>query len=315
MSIRREVAVLLICGASVLWSAATPREDQLWASGRADEIIRQVSAFKTADSYNLLCRVYYALENWDDAIRNGERAVQLNPNISQYHLWLGRAYGSKAEHARALSAFSLARKTVASFERAVQLDPKDLRARHDLAEFYASAPGVVGGGKDKARKLADEIASSDPVNAAFIRGMTAAEDKNGAEAEKQFKYAVQASGGSAEALLKLAHFYKRQQRWNEFEAAINRATSAANKSPEDLFETGELLVGAHRNPELAVQVLHQYLAGALSEYGPAFRAHYLAGQALEMKGDRAKAIEEYKAALALASGYRPAQQSLKNLGA
>jgi tetratricopeptide (TPR) repeat protein len=290
-------------------------DEQIWASGHADEIIRQVSQAKTADAYNLLCRVYYALESWDEAIKNCERAVELSPSVAQYHLWLGRAYGSKAEHAGAFAAFSLARKTVASFERALQLDPKDIRIRRDLAEYYANAPSIVGGGKDKARRLADDIASSDPVNAAFIRGMTATEDKNTAEAEKQFKAAVQSSGGSAEALLRLAHFYKRQQRWNEFDATINSAVSATKKSPEDLFETGELLVGSHRNADLAVQSLNQYLAGARSEYGPAFRAHYLVGQALETKGDRAKAIEEYKAALSLASGYKRAQLALKNLGA
>jgi tetratricopeptide (TPR) repeat protein len=306
--------VLLICVAGATVCAAAPRED-LWASGHADETLRQVSKAKTADAYNLLCRVHWALENWDEAAKSCEVAVQLNPNVEEYQLWLGRAYGSKAEHAGPFSAFALARKSVAAFEKAVQLNPKDMRARHDLAEYYANAPGIVGGGKGKALKLADEIAGTDPVNAAFIRGMTAMEDKNPSEAEKQFQLAVKASNNSAEALLKLAHFYKKQSRWNEFDSAMSAALNASGKNPEDLFEAGELLVGSRRNPVLAIATLNRYLSGTTTEYGPAFRAHFLAGQALEMKGDRGKAIEHYKAALALASGYRRAQEALRNLGA
>ena len=310
MILRQLIAVLLLgLGSSLAAVAASPEE--LWANGRADDVLRLLSNADTAEAHNLLCRVNYALENWDEAVKHGERAVKLKPDAAQYHLWLGRSYGGKADHAGAMSAFGLARKTVASFERALQLDPKDVRARRDLAEYYATAPSIVGGGKDKARRLADEIASSDPVNAAFIRGMTASRDKNPAEAEKQFKLAVQASENSAEAPLNLADFYRGQKRWNDFDATIADAVKAKTKRPDDLFDLGEMLVASKRNLKLAADTLQQYLAGAKDEYGPAFRAHYLLGQALAMMGDKAGADKEYEASLALASGYRLAQQALK----
>ena len=53
----------------------------------------------------------------------------------------------------------------------------------------------------------------------------------------------------------------------------------------------------------------------VDEYANAFRAHYLLGQVLEQLGDRQGAIGEYRFSLALASGYHPAQDALRRLGA
>ena len=72
------------------------------AAGRADDAISRLNlslAAKPGDAeaHNLLCRVYYQEKRWDDAIHQCETAVQLAPLDSGYHLWLGRAYGEKAD--------------------------------------------------------------------------------------------------------------------------------------------------------------------------------------------------------------------------
>ena len=100
------------------------------------------------------------IEEWDRGIPACERATKLDPQKSLYHLWLGRIYGEKAVRAGFLSAAGLAKKVRASFERAVQLDPKSWEARTDLAEFYLEAPSIIGGGQDKARGQADTYSRS-----------------------------------------------------------------------------------------------------------------------------------------------------------
>src|SRR5580700_5869695 len=54
----------------------------------------------------------------DAAINNAERAVQLKPNNSSYHYFLGTTYGYKAEYANFFSALSLALKTQHEFSKA-----------------------------------------------------------------------------------------------------------------------------------------------------------------------------------------------------
>lgn len=317
-AIKSVLALVLAFGASAAaFADLTPME--LVKKGRADEAIKtlneKVSSAATAENYYLLCRAYYSIQDYDNAIRTGERAVQLDASVAAYHLWLGRAYGEKADQSGALSAFGLARKTVASFERALKLDPNDWHARRDLAEYYIEAPGIVGGGKDKARKLADEIAPKDAVTAAWIRASIAAQDKNYGEAEVQFKVGVNESGNSAAMLLELARFYRRQQRWQQFDATMKQALESKRTTPADLYDAGEMLIKANRDVPLGVETMRKYLeSDEIDDYGPAFKAHYLIGQGLEKQNKKSEAQQEYRAALSLASGFRPAQDALRKLG-
>src|SRR5271169_3032282 len=151
----RQLLLPGLLGAMLLpaYAAASPKE--LLAAGRVDDAIQtlqhQIELSSTnAESHNLLCRAYFMLEEWDRGIAACERARSLDPNKALYYLWLGRIYGEKADRAGFLSAAGLAKKVRTSFERAVELDPQSWEARADLAEFYLEAPGIVGGGRDKA---------------------------------------------------------------------------------------------------------------------------------------------------------------------
>ena len=104
------------------------------AAGRADDAISRLNLSLTAqpadaEAHNLLCRVYYQEQRWDDAIHQCEAAVQLEPLDSGYHLWLGRAYGEKADSIHSIKAYGLAKKVKSEFERAVQLDSKNITSK------------------------------------------------------------------------------------------------------------------------------------------------------------------------------------------
>jgi tetratricopeptide (TPR) repeat protein len=289
-------------------------------SGKMDDAIRSLNAqikanAKNAEAYSLLNRAYFNLEDYDAAIKNGEKAVELKPNDPNYRLWLGKAYGEKADKVGPFNAIGLAKKAAAEFEKVVQLDPKDRRGWMALAEFYVEAPGIMGGGKDKARKLAQQVEPTDPAVAAWIRGMTAHKEKNWAEAEAQFKEAVKVSGGAAWAYIELAHYYGWGKRWNDLEAAVNSALNSPKKSPADVYNAADLLVGKGRNFAGAAQILKNYIAsGKKDEDGPAFRAHFLLGQLYEKQGNKPEAVQEYRASLELAQNFRAAQEALKRLG-
>src|ERR1700704_3638368 len=90
-----------------------------------------------------------------------EKAGAADPTNSEYELWLGRAYGRRAETASPFTAPGLASKARQHFEKAVALDPKNQEAASDLFEYYLEAPGFLGGGLDKAAKLAESMAKLD----------------------------------------------------------------------------------------------------------------------------------------------------------
>jgi tetratricopeptide (TPR) repeat protein len=266
-----------------------------------------------AEGFNLLCRAYFHLGNWDRGISACEKAVSLRPENSAYHLWLGRVYGEKADKSGFLTAAGLAGKVRTQFERAVALNPDNAAARSDLAEFYLEAPGVVGGGRDKAEAQARSLAKLDPAKADWLVGRIAEKKHDTAEAEKQYRAAVDASHGSAIAWLNLAFFYRRTQRLDEMENAISHAAAAQSNQPEVLMEGAATLITTGRDFPVAIQMLRRYLSGSTVEEAPAFQAHYLLGTVLEKQGEKQAAAQEYRAALTLAKGFSRAQEALDRL--
>jgi len=229
-------------------------------------------------------------------------------------MWLGRIYGEKADTANFLSAASLAGKVRNEFEAAVRLDPNNVEARSDLGEFYLEAPGIVGGGRDKAEAQALALAALDPAKADYLKGRLAEKRKDFAAAEREYRAAIEASHGSALTWFNLALFFRHRERWSDMEEAINHAVSAQVDRPEIIMESGEVLLRSGRNFPAAVQYLRRYLAlNSKVEEAPAFKAHYLLGSALEKQGDKQGAAQEYRAALSLARNFSRAQEALDRL--
>lgn len=306
-------ALLLAAVPCSLWAAAAPRE--LLAQGRVDEVIRALNGQSSAEAENLLGRAYFALGHWDDAVHHCDRAVRLNSNSAEYQLWLGRAYGEKANSAGALSAYGLAKKSVAAFEAAHQLDRRNPAIARDLGEYYASAPGMVGGGSGKALALANEVAAENPSLAAWIRAITASHGGNQEEADRQYQESMRADHDSAATLLEYARYLKGRKQWERFQQLVERAMQSPRLRPEDRYDAAEMLLRTERNLPEAARQLRQYIQGGrFSEDAPLFRAHYLLGEVLQKSGDASQAAAEYRAALGLASGYRPAQDALHRMG-
>jgi Flp pilus assembly protein TadD len=310
----RVLVVLLLLIASLTASVADSAKDML-AAGRIDEAVAELtsrisSAPADAESSNLLCRAYVALEDWDRAESSCRKAVSLDPDNSRFHLWLGRVYGEKAELANFVAAAALAIKVRREFERAVQLNPNDVVARLDLAEFYLEAPGIVGGGEQKAREQAQSIATVNPAREHWIYARIAEKKKDAATAEWEYHRYIDLSKGDAESWLNLAFFLRRQKRFDEMEQAIVKLSQSPMPKLDVLMEAAQILNRAGRNYPFAIELLHRYIASGPVEAAPAFEAHYLLGTLLEKQGDKAGAAREYRASLSLVRNFGKAQQAL-----
>jgi tetratricopeptide (TPR) repeat protein len=289
----------------------------LLAAGHADEVIQilepQVRHSATdAESHNLLCRAYFMTAEWDRGVPACERATRLDPQKSLYHLWLGRIYGEKADRAGFLSAAGLAKKVRNSFEHAVELDPKSVEARTDLAEFYLEAPSIVGGGQDKARAQAAALLSFNPGMGHWVLARIAGKNKDSAGAEREYRVAIEASHGTAQHWLHLAQFLAHASRLDEMDQALRTMESGPVDRADALMDGASLLLHTGRSYPMAERLLRRYLASPVEE-GPAFKAHDFLGQLLEKQGDRRAAAEEYRAALALSHTYTRAQEDLRRV--
>lgn len=286
-------------------------------AGRVDEAIHALQSEiarspSDAESYNLLCRAYFMLNEWDPGIEACAHATDLDPRSSLYWLWLGRIYGEKADHAGWFTAAGLAKKVRTAFERAVLLDPKSWEARTDLAEFYLEAPGIVGGGKDKAQAQADVLRTLNPARADWIEGKIAEKNKDYPTAEREYRAAVTDSDSGCRGWLDVASFLRRTNRPEEMEQTLRHLETCPLDHPEALLDGANMLLRTGRDSLMAMRLLQRYLSSP-SEEGPAFKAHDLLGQLLEKQGDRRAAAEQYRAALTLAHTYARAQEDLNRV--
>jgi tetratricopeptide (TPR) repeat protein len=282
------------------------------AQGRADDAVTSLKqaiavSDKNADAFNLYCRVSMQLERWDDAVSECERAVSLASDSSNNHLWLGRAYGSKAERASMFSAYSFARKLKTEFETAVSLDPKNAEAMADLGEFYCSAPSVVGGGTSKAEELLGKLSAIDPVRGHELHAQIYAAQKNNSAAESELKAAISAAAHPANQWMSLASFYRKAGRLDEMVQAVKSGSKADPSHTSAQVNGASTLVRSQREIPAAIQMLRDYLSSNhKSEDAPAFAVHVQLGNILAKQGDAPGAQREYQAALALAHDYKPA---------
>lgn len=306
---------LILFPISAAFAAADSDPTALLRAGKADEALRVLNANlaqnpNDAHTYNLLCRVYYQLELWDNSVRMAEKSVALEPANSSYHHWLGRAVGRKAEVANPFAAFGLARRVKVEFERAIALDANNLSARADLSEFYLEAPAFLGGDKNKARQQADFVAKHDLALASYINARV--EEKQGSgRAEAEYKKAVAASAAPSRYWVELAHYYRRASRINDMETAVTQSLATAREGEPTEFDVASLLLHAGRNFSGAIQMLRRYVGQEdPSEDGPAFQAHYLIGILLEKQGQKKEAAAAFQAALEMASQYKPARDAL-----
>src|SRR5580658_929097 len=309
--------VLLTLMTSLL-AGVTDSAQQKLAAGSVDEAIAELngrlfSAPADAESSNLLCRAYFALEDWNRAELSCKKAIDLDPDNGRYHLWLGHVYGEKADRANFLSAASLAGKTRQELERAVQLSPNDVDARVDLAEFYFEAPGIVGGDQDKARAQAKIVGATAPAREHWVYARIAEKNRDLATAEREYRSMIEASNGDSEAWLNLALFFRHQKRFDEMEQVLIRTSQAPMSKPDVMVDVARNLLRTGRNPALAIQLLKRYLDSGPVEEAPAFKAHYLRGMLLEKQGDKAGAAREYRASLSLARNFGIAQQALNRV--
>src|SRR5258705_13520027 len=99
----RVVMVSFLLFFSLAAMADSPKD--MLAAGRVDDAINalnvQISSNpRDAVSIHLLCRAYFQYDDWDRADSRCKRAVELQPDSSGFHRWLGRIYGQKAEQAK-----------------------------------------------------------------------------------------------------------------------------------------------------------------------------------------------------------------------
>jgi tetratricopeptide (TPR) repeat protein len=260
-----------------------------------------------------LARARHALKRGDvaHAVEAAERAAAAVPASSQAHHLLGKAYGLAAKEAAVLKQLSLAKKCRAELARAVELDPANLAAALDLVRYYARAPRLLGGGRDKARALAEEIGRRRPARGTLALGLILEAEKNPVGAERAYRVALAADPTDDEVLSALADLLTSLKRPEEAYEVCRAASERSPEDPRPWFEIGLLSARTGRETSRGLAALDRFLALPPSGDGPdPSDGRYRRGQLLALSGDDEGARAELAQALALEPGHAGAGECL-----
>ena len=304
--------------------SALPQDIQrLYNSGRYNEAEQALSAAlqaKPRDSTLLywLGRCFYELHDFAQSISSLERAIDIDPNQSEFHDWLGKAWGRKAEESGrlgALSALTQARKASREFALAVRLNPANLEAERDLIRYLTNAPGIAGGSEQRAEEQIATLNKVDPIEAELARAESYAAKKKFDQANEEYQNLLSRPALRASMALEAAEYYRDRGDAQHMEQAVKAAAAVDPSDPRLKYYRGVMLVLAHRNLDDAEKDLRSYLdtVPSSAEVPPRSSAHDWLGRLYEREKQPDKAAQEYRSALEADPHDKDARDALKQL--
>ena len=256
-----------------LWASPTTDLDQarkLYQYTDYESSLKILQGIEPKDGpvYLLIGQNHYMQGEYKKATEMLEKAVAAEPANSDYELWLGRAFGRRAETASPFTAAPNANKARQHFEKAVQLNPRNMDALSDLFEYYLEAPGFMGGGLDKAVGIADRMAAIDEVDGHWAQARLAERRKEFDTAEHHLQIAARMAPQQVGRLIDLAKFLATQGRYQESDQSFKKAEKLAPNNPQVIYARADTYIQQGRNLDTARKLLQRYLRAQLTPDDP-----------------------------------------------
>jgi len=223
---------------------------------------------KDSDTFQLMGQDLFMLGEYKRATEELDKALALGNPTAQLYMWLGRAYGRRAETSSPFTAPGYASHAQKMFEKAVDLDITNKDAVGDLFDYYMNAPGFLGGGLNKAEDLARKVSIQNQAEGLYLKAQIDDKRKQYDAAEQSLRRALELTPKQVGRVLDLAHYLSKRGRTKESEALFDRAASMAPEDPQVLFVRAESYIETRRNLDDARTLLQRYLRSPLTPDDP-----------------------------------------------
>jgi tetratricopeptide (TPR) repeat protein len=250
----------------------------------------------------------------DEAVEVLEEAVEAAPGDAAAQHLLGGAYGRQASQASMFGKMRLAGKIKDAFERAVALAPEQLDYRESLIQFYAQAPAVAGGGIDKAKGQAAEIAKRDALRGRLANALIARLEGKHDVAIAEYQAVYAARPDDSDLGVAIGIYLQDQKRW---EAAFAHFGALVARRPDAMsawYQLGRTAVLADARHAEGEAALKRYLAHQpTAQQPPLAAAQWRLGMLYEQMQRIADARAAYQAALKLDPKHAESKAALSKL--
>jgi len=303
-----------------------------------------------AEAAYQLARIKMEFDDLAGALPLAERAASLQPKNASYRVAVAQVVGSQAQQASVFRQVSLGRRVKREAEAALALEPNNLDALDILRQFYAQAPGIIGGDKNQARAMLAKIKSISPADGLLAEAEDAAdakqtarlpelyraavaanpahararraltnylllpESRNLAEAEMHGRELVKLAADRADSYAALAFALAAQKKLADLDSTLSAAEARVPENLYPLYRAANGLLAAETDLPRAERYFRRYLGQDIEMGFPSHAAaHWRLGLVLEKQGRKADAIAALKQAISSDPKLEPAKADLKRL--
>ncbi len=323
-----------------------------WKRARAAVQTRLQANPGDAQAHGWMSKIAIGFGDLDTAVREAEKAVELDGRSAAAHGFLAEACALSADRSTILKGLQYVRRMKKEIDAALSLDPKHIDTLLLETVFSYRAPVIAGGDKQKARRLADQVLAISPAwgylaharlyqlegesgpavesvlkkavasDPSFYRARVSlalfycgeSNCSSPAAAERAALDAVAVDPAAAGAYVVLARVYVAQKRWADLETLLSRAENAV---PDDLgpyFSAAHRLIGEGQDFNRAETYLRHYLSQASEGREPTqAEARRLLAEMYERSGRKSDALRELQLALKFQPDYELAKKDLSRL--
>jgi tetratricopeptide (TPR) repeat protein len=303
---------------------------------------------KDAEALYVMGKVKQAYGDLEAAHTYAQQAVEADSSKASYHCLLGQTSGNKAQRAGMFDKFKLGRAVKKEAEAGLQLDPANPDCYNLLIAFHMNAPGMIGGDKNEAQRLADRLLARDPVEGYFALVRIADENKQTDKfeglysqalkanpkhyranisiagvyvtqkkfdlAEKHAKDALKVDPGRSQAYALLVQAYVLQQKWTDLDAILLQSEKNVPDNLNPYFQAARVLLIENKDLPRAEKYMRKYLGQEPEGSTPSLAAaHWRLGLIFEKQGRKQEALSELQTATNMDPKFEPAKKDLARL--
>ncbi len=195
------------------------------------------------------------------------------------------------------------------------MDPTNIEAQRDLIRYLLNAPGIVGGGADRADEQIRALSAVDPTEGQLARAESFVTHKKFQQASEAYQEILNSKPPRIGVYLEIAEYDRDHGDAEGMEQAIDAGAKTAPSDRRLAYYRGVALVLGKKDPANAEKYLHTYLDTVPdnTEVPARASAHFWLGTLYEFEGKRDQAAEEYQAAITLDPHDKDSRDALKRL--
>ncbi len=204
-----------------------------------------------------------------------QQELERSPTDAALHKLAGDIFAVRAQGASLFSAPGLAKKCLRSYEKAVELDPNNIRYRMSLMQFYLFAPGIVGGSKKKGVAQAEAVEKLDPIFGTVAESIVLLKDKENEQAAQLFEQLSGDLQAHPRIRMARANFFIRSEQFDLAKTQLDELLQVQQSELSELdyylpyqalLQAGYLGSKSEAHQKFGIEAFERYLAEAPNTY-------------------------------------------------